>query len=596
MVTTKAMSMQNERMVGYFSMEIALEADLPTYSGGLGVLAGDTIRSAADLKVPMVAVTLLHRKGYFYQRLDAGGWQTEEPAKWVVQDFLEEMQSRVTVKLEGRPVQLRAWKYEVKGVSGFAVPVYLLDCDLPENTEWDRKLTDYLYGGDTWYRLCQETVLGIGGVRMLRALGYNSLTRFHMNEGHASLLTIELLYEQARKANRKTIEAEDLDAVRQQCIFTTHTPVPAGHDQFTLDMVQRLMGPPDIRLDQSNALVASFANHIMRRGDGNAVGANPIAGSDMLNMTYLALNLSHYVNGVAKKHAEVSQHMFAEYRIDAITNGVHAATWTSPAFKALFDKHIPGWREDNFSLRYALGIPSSEVWQAHSAAKRELVQWVNRETNAGLDADVLTLGFARRAATYKRADLLFRDLDRLRGIAAKAGRLQIIYAGKAHPHDQAGKELIQRIFRARDALKNDIRVCYLPNYDMNLAGRLLAGVDVWLNTPEPPMEASGTSGMKAALNGVPSVSILDGWWIEGCIEGVTGWALGERCGAADEAGDRATCDAASLYDKLENIVMPLFYRDRERFLDVMRHAIALNGSFFNTQRMVLQYVLNAYFE
>jgi starch phosphorylase len=577
-------------------MEIALEADLPTYSGGLGVLAGDTIRSAADLKVPMVAVTLLHRKGYFYQRLDAGGWQTEEPAEWVVQDFLEEMQPRVTVKLEGRPVQLRAWKYEVKGISGFAVPVYLLDCDLPENTEWDRKLTDYLYGGDTWYRLCQETVLGIGGVRMLRALGYNSLTRFHMNEGHASLLTIELLYEQARKANRKTIEAEDLDAVRQQCIFTTHTPVPAGHDQFTLDMVQRLMGPPDIRLDQSNALVASFANHIMRRGDGNAVGANPIAGSDMLNMTYLALNLSHYVNGVAKKHAEVSQHMFAEYRIDAITNGVHAATWTSPAFKALFDKHIPGWREDNFSLRYALGIPSTEVWQAHIAAKRELVQWVNRETNAGLDVDVLTLGFARRAATYKRADLLFRDLDRLRGIVAKAGRLQIIYAGKAHPHDQAGKELIQRIFRARDALKNDIRVCYLPNYDMNLAGRLLAGVDVWLNTPEPPMEASGTSGMKAALNGVPSLSILDGWWIEGCIEGVTGWALGERCGAADKSGDRAACDAASLYDKLENVVMPLFYRDRERFLDVMRHAIALNGSFFNTQRMVLQYVLNAYFE
>ena len=590
------MFIQSERTVGYFSMEIALEADLPTYSGGLGVLAGDTIRSAADLKVPMVAVTLLHRKGYFYQRLDAGGWQTEEPAEWVVQDFLEEMQSRVTVKLEGRPVQLRAWKYEVKGVSGFAVPVYLLDCDLPENTEWDRRLTDYLYGGDSWYRLCQETVLGIGGVRMLRALGYNSLTRFHMNEGHASLLTIELLYEQARKANRKTIEAEDLDAVRQQCIFTTHTPVPAGHDQFTLDMVQRLMGPPDIRLDQSNALVASFANHIMRRGDGNAVGANPIAGSDMLNMTYLALNLSHYVNGVAKKHAEVSQHMFAEYRIDAITNGVHAATWTSPAFKALFDKHIPEWREDNFSLRYALGIPSSEVWQAHSAAKRELVQWVNRETNAGLDADVLTLGFARRAATYKRADLLFRDLDRLRGIAAKAGRMQIIYAGKAHPQDQAGKELIQWIFRARDALKNDIRVCYLPNYDMNLAGRLLAGVDVWLNTPEPPMEASGTSGMKAALNGVPSLSILDGWWIEGCIEGVTGWALGERCGAADKAGDRAACDTASLYDKLENVVMPLFYHDRERFLDVMRHAIALNGSFFNTQRMVLQYVLNAYFE
>jgi starch phosphorylase len=596
MVRTKAMSMQSERTVGYFSMEIALEEGLPTYSGGLGVLAGDTIRSAADLKVPMVAVTLLHRKGYFCQHLDASGWQTEEPAEWVVQDFLEEMPPRVTVKLEGRPVQIRAWKYEVKGIGGATVPVYLLDCDLPENTEWDRKLTHYLYGGDSWYRLCQETVLGIGGVRMLRALGYNSLTRFHMNEGHASLLTVELLYERVRKASRKLIEAEDIEAVRGQCIFTTHTPVPAGHDQFPVDMVRRLMGEGEFRLDVSNVLVASLRNHIFRRGNGNSEGDGPLREGDMLNMTYLALNLSHYVNGVAKKHAEVSQHMFAEYRVDAITNGVHAATWTSPAFQALFDKNIPGWREDNFSLRSALGIPSSEVWQAHSAAKRELVQYVNREANAGLDVDVLTLGFARRAATYKRADLLFRDLDRLRAISAKAGRLQIIYGGKAHPQDVAGKQVIQRIIQAGDALKHDIRVCYLPNYDMDLARRLVAGVDVWLNTPEPPMEASGTSGMKAALNGVPSLSTLDGWWIEGCIEGVTGWALGDRCDITTNPGDRAACDAASLYDKLEQVIVPLFYGNRDRFLDVMRHAIALNGSFFNTQRMVLQYVLKAYFE
>ena len=348
--------METERTVAYFSMEIALEAGLPTYSGGLGVLAGDTIRSAADLKVPMVAVTLLHRKGYFYQRLDASGWQTEEPAEWVVEDFLEEQPPRVTVNLEGRPVQIRAWKYEVKGISDATVPVYLLDCDLPENTEWDRKLTDYLYGGDSWYRLCQETVLGIGGVRMLRALGYNGLTRFHMNEGHASLLTVELLYERARKAQRKLIDAEDIEAVRQQCIFTTHTPVPAGHDQFPVDMVRRLMGEAEFRLDVSNVLVASLRNHVFRRGDGNGGVEGPLRSGDMLNMTYLALNLSHYVNGVAKKHAEVSRHMFAEYQVDAITNGVHAATWTSPAFQALFDRHIAGWREDNFSLRYALGI------------------------------------------------------------------------------------------------------------------------------------------------------------------------------------------------------------------------------------------------
>jgi starch phosphorylase len=361
-------------------------------------------------------------------------------------------------------------------------------------------------------------------------------------------------------------------------------------------MVRRLMGEGEFRLDVSNVLVANLRNHVFRRGNGDTGGDGPLREGDMLNMTYLALNLSHYVNGVAKKHAEVSRHMFAEYRVDAITNGVHAATWTSPAFQALFDQHIPGWREDNFSLRYALGIPSSEIWQAHSAVKRELVQYVNHEANDGLDADVLTLGFARRTATYKRADLLFRDLDRLRGIAAKAGRLQIIYAGKAHPRDQEGKQLIQRIFQARDALKNDIHICYLPNYDMDLARRLVAGVDVWLNTPEPPMEASGTSGMKAALNGVPSLSVLDGWWIEGCIEGVTGWALGDRCDVTTNPGDRAACDAASLYDKLEKVVVPLFYGNRDGFVNVMHHAIALNGSFFNTQRMVLQYVLKAYFE
>ncbi len=588
--------MGTEHTVAYFSMEIALEAGLPTYSGGLGVLAGDTIRSAADLKVPMVAVTLLHRKGYFYQRLDPSGWQTEEPAEWVVADFLEEQRPRVTVTLEGRQVQIRGWKYEVKGISDATVPVYLLDCDLSDNSEWDRKLTDHLYGGDSWYRLCQEVVLGIGGVRMLRALGYNSLTRFHMNEGHASLLTVELLYERAREAQRKLIDSADIEAVRQQCIFTTHTPVPAGHDQFPVDMVRRLTGEAEFRLDISNVLVANLRNHVFRRADGNGTIEGPLRSGDMLNMTYLALNLSHYVNGVAKKHAEVSRHMFAEYQVDAITNGVHAATWTSPAFQALFDRHIAGWREDNFSLRYALGIPSSEVWQAHCAAKRELLQYVNRETNAGLDVEVLTLGFARRAATYKRADLLFHDPERLRGIAAKAGRLQVVYAGKAHPQDQAGKQLIQRICQARDTLKNDIRICYLPNYDMDLALRLVAGVDVWLNTPEPPMEASGTSGMKAALNGVPSLSVLDGWWIEGCIEGVTGWALGERCDIKNNPGDRAACDAASLYDKLERVVMPQFYHDRERFLDVMRHAIALNGSFFNTQRMIQQYVLRAYFE
>jgi starch phosphorylase len=287
--------------------------------------------------------------------------------------------------------------------------------------------------------------------------------------------------------------------------------------------------------------------------------------------------------------------MFTQYQIDAITNGVHADTWISAPLQTLFDRYIPGWREDNFSLRYSLSIPPQEIWEAHRQAKKQLIHYVNRETNVGMDVDILTLGFARRTATYKRADLLFHGLERLRGIAAKAGRLQVVYAGKAHPHDDPGKRLIQRIFEAKEALRREIRVAYLQNYDMELGKMLTAGVDVWLNTPQAPFEASGTSGMKAALNGVPSLSVLDGWWIEGCIEGVTGWAIGERGGRATDGGDLSALDAASLYDKLEQVVIPLFYQERERFVDVMRHAIALNGSFFNTQRMVQQYVLKAYF-
>jgi starch phosphorylase len=573
--------MPDDKLIAYFSMEIALDPQMPTYSGGLGLLAGDTIRAAADREVPMVAVTLLHRKGYFYQKLDASGWQTEEPSAWVVEDFLKETPQRATVRLEDRKIQVRAWQYDVKGVGGFIVPVYLLDTDVPENAEWDRTLTHYLYGGDTYYRLCQEAILGLGGVRMLRALGYNQLQRFHMNEGHAAFLTLELLGESTAKAGRKLVTQEDCDAVRRQCIFTTHTPVPAGHDKFPMDLVKRVLGARNEFLDMKDVFCVDLAARVRGAQDG-----------DVLNMTYLALNLSHFVNGVAKKHAEVSQHMFAQYRVEAITNGVHAATWAAPAFQRLFDTRIPGWREDNFSLRYALGIPAQDVWDAHEAAKRRLIEYINHETNAGFDTRFFTIGFARRAASYKRADLLFHDLDRLRTLAAQAGRLQVVYAGKAHPQDQDGKELIKRIFAAREALKNDINIIYLPNYDWVLGRILTSGVDVWLNTPQPPMEASGTSGMKAAINGVPSLSILDGWWIEGCIEGVTGWAIDST---APAEGDRTPHDAASLYDKLEHVVLPLFSKDRDRFIEIMRHAIALNGSFFNTQRMILQYVLKAYF-
>ncbi len=552
---------------------------MPTYSGGLGMLAGDTVRSAADLKLPMVAVTLLYRRGYFIQRLDANGRQTELPVDWDVQQHCRELPLRVQVGIEGRTVHVGAWQYTVKGISGHEVPVILLDSDLPENSEWDRALTHFLYGGDAHYRLCQEVVLGIGGVRMLRALGYHEVHRFHMNEGHAALLGLELLDERARWFQRDRFNHDDVQAIQRQCVFTTHTPVPAGHDRFPPQHVGRVLERSDI-LDMHEVFCC--------------------AGE--LNMTYLALNLSHYVNGVAKKHGEVSQQLlqpkdaFHHYQIDHITNGVHLATWVSPPFAELFDRYVPGWREDNASLRGSLNIPREEIWQAHTAAKEKLIREVNRRTDAGFDTATFTLAFARRAAAYKRANLLLTDPRRLKRIAAKAGGMQIVYAGKAHPRDEEGKRLIQQIVQTRQALLPEVRLVYLENYDWELARLLVPGVDVWLNTPEPPLEASGTSGMKAALNGVPSLSVLDGWWLEGCIEHVTGWAVGETTPVDASPNERTRCDTQSLYQKLGQVVLPAFYQHREDWLRIMRHAIALNASHFNTQRMVQEYVLKAYFE
>jgi starch phosphorylase len=560
----------NDRMasVAYFSMEIALTSSMPTYAGGLGVLAGDTLRSAADMGVPMVGITLLHRRGYFRQRLDASGRQTEDAVQWSVQDYLVEQAPHASVSIEGRTVLVRCWKYVVQGTEG-TVPVYLLDTDIPENADFDRTLTHFLYGGDDHYRLCQEVILGIGGVRMLRALGYDGLERFHMNEGHSGLLAIELLEEHARTAGRVAITPDDIDAVRQKCVFTTHTPVAAGQDQFSMEMAGQILGPSPV-----------FALRDQCCAEG------------LLNMTHLSLSFSHYVNGVAMKHGEVSRKLFGGYPIDAITNGVHAATWTTDEFQALFDRHIPGWRRDHFSLRYALSITREEIWDAHVRAKHRLVERVERQTGKRFEPDVFTIGFARRAAAYKRADLLLHDVERLKTIAGGAGGLQIIYAGKAHPRDGAGKALIETIFRSKAALADHVPVVYLEDYDLDLAKLLTAGVDLWVNTPLPPLEASGTSGMKAALNGVPSLSILDGWWIEGHVEHVTGWSIGEREPMVHE--DRTLADAASMYDKVERVIVPMFYRHRNRYLDVMRHAIAMNGSFFNSHRMVEEYVLKAY--
>jgi len=553
--------------LAYFSMEIGIDERLPIYSGGLGILAGDTLRSFADLNIPAVGVSLLYVKGYFEQKLDREGNQIERPVAWKPEKVAHPLDATVRVTVAGRAVAVRAWRYDIVGVSGHTVPLVLLDTNVSENSSADRELTAVLYGGDERYRLSQEIVLGIGGVRMLRALGF-TIERYHMNEGHASLLAVELLADEADPS----AVARDLRDVRQKCIFTTHTPVPAGHDQFDYGLVDEVLG------------------EVIPHDELRMLG-----GRDRLNMTLLALNLSHFVNGVAKRHGEVSQKMFPGYPIDSITNGVHSFRWTCDAFRRLYDKHIPGWTHDPFSLRYAIKIPSEELWHAHAAAKTHLLEEVRQRSGRSLDSDALTLGFARRATAWKRADLVLFDPERLVDIARKAGRFQMIFAGKAHPQDAAGKELIRRLFRGIDALRDQLTLVYLEDYDMDLARTLLSGVDLLLNTPLRPLEASGTSGMKAAHNGVPSFSILDGWWIEGHIEGVTGWSIGaETVDEGPETAEEDARDAAELYEKLERVILPLYYGDRPGWIDVMRRAIAINASFFNAHRMVEQYAANAY--
>ena len=552
--------------VAYFSMEIALRNDVPTYAGGLGVLAGDTMRSAADLELPMVAVTLGSRAGYFKQTFRAGGVQSEQPDPWAPESYAELADAKVAVHLEGHRVWIQAWLYELKGHQNGVIPVLLLDTDVAENAPEDRQLTHYLYGGDEAYRLKQEAVLGIGGVRLLYALGFK-IRQYHLNEGHAALLALELTQRAAHAADDIGIDGAlfDLAQVRAQCNFTTHTPVQAGHDQFSYDLVARILGDGP-KLEE-----------LKRFG-----------GRERLNMTRLALNLSDYVNGVAKKHAEVSRTMFPGYRVHAVTNGVHPYTWTAKSFSRLYNEHLPGWCHEPELLVRADQISDESIWRAHVEAKQQLIDLIRERTGVVFDKDRLTIGFARRMTAYKRPDLLFSDLSTLRALATQHP-LQIVLAGKAHPKDSDGKQLIVRLHAHAAELAAQIPMAFIPGYDMAVAQALVAGADLWLNTPRPPLEASGTSGMKASFNGVPSLSVLDGWWIEGCVPGVTGWAVDTGADETDAAA------AASLYARLREDVLPLYYGDRARWIAVMKGAISKNASRFNSHRMLRRYVSEAYF-
>ena len=546
--------------IAYFSMEIGLSDQIPTYSGGLGVLAGDTIRSSADLTLPLIAVTLVSKKGYFRQELTADGKQLEYPDEWSPERFMTLLPTQVTVRIQGRDVRLQAWHYDYQSPTGGKVPIFYLDTDVEGNNGEDRDITAYLYGGDYRYRLKQEIVLGIGGVRMIEALGFD-VRRYHMNEGHSGLLGVELLRRYGMDENK----------VREQCIFTTHTPVEAGHDQFPYDVVRDIIGE------------VIPINDLRRLG-----------GQDRLNMTLLALNLSSYHNGVAKKHQEISRRMFPGYEINAITNGIHSYTWTCPSFRRLYDRYLSGWaNEPELLVRIDL-VPDDQVWHAHMEAKKELIDLVNSQTQTQMNYDTLTFGFARRSTAYKRATLLFRDLEKLTKIGRR-NPIQFIFSGKSHPKDYSGKAIIEDISRYARELQDIIKIGYFADYGIDIAAKMVAGVDVWLNTPMRPYEASGTSGMKAAHNGILNFSVLDGWWIEGWIENVTGWAIGPHPEENLSTQEIEAQEIADLYNKLDYIIIPTFYQRRDEWITMMESAISKIAYYFNSHRMMRRYVTEAYF-
>lgn len=549
--------------IAYLSMEIALRPEAHTYSGGLGVLAGDTARSSADLNLPMVFVTLASRKGYLQQRI-IDGEQIDVPDPWPLEDLAEPLPARVALLIQGRWVWVRPWLYLVSCSAGNQAPVILLDTDITENDQRDRAITDRLYGGDAGDRLKQEFVLGVGGMQILDALGF-AISKYHLNEGHAALLTLALLKRRGsgvERSGRPRSSAAAVERVRERCVFTTHTPVEAGHDQFPYNLVQEILGDwADLDL------------------------IKPLAGEASLNMTRLALSLAGYVNGVARRHAETSRRMFPGYDVRAVTNGVHPAYWTHAAMASVFDAFVKGWRHEPELMTRLDQAPDEAIWRAHQSAKTDLANLVKARTGRELRPEHPVLGFARRMTGYKRPDLIFSDVTRLLEIHRRYP-LQIVLAGKAHPRDEGGKKLIADIHRYIDQLSSSLPIVFIPNYDLEAARLLVAGCDIWLNTPLPPLEASGTSGMKAGLNGALNLSVLDGWWIEGWIEGVTGWAVGRD-------GDAAASHGSELYQKLE-VALALYYGDRDRWTWMMKQSISKLGSFFNSHRMMRRYASEAY--
>jgi starch phosphorylase len=602
-----------ENLIAYFSAEFALHQSIPIYSGGLGILAGDHCKEASDLGVPLVGIGFLYTQGYFHQRISADGWQQAwyEPFSRVdapIRPALLPNGERllIQVNLAGRTIQAAVWQLYVGRVS-----LFLLDTDVEANAPWDRDLSARLYGGDQEMRILQEIILGIGGVRALRALGLQP-TVWHANEGHTAFLTLERLREY-RDAGLSVKEA--IEAVQSSTVFTTHTPVPAGHDTFPFHLIEKYF--------------TSLYEHLgLSREDFMRLGCAPGATDSAFNMTVLGLQLSGFRNGVSRRHGEISRRMWASVwpaapedrvPITSVTNGIHVPTWIASEIRALYSKYLgPDWvahHDDPTLWERVADIPDPELWNIRMALKRKLFGYMNERarrlwiqgriepsqvlaSGTLLDPDALTIGFARRFATYKRATLLFKDLERLKRLLQDPWRpVQIIFAGKAHPDDDLGKYFIHEVYSLAKDHGLGGHIAFVEEYDMYTAKFLIQGVDVWLNTPRSPQEACGTSGQKAALNGVPNLSVLDGWWAEG-YNGANGWAIGGREFNPDPMVQDAA-DADALFKLLEQEVVPLFYtRDGDGvprgWLGVVRETIRSVVPRFCARRMVREYAEQLY--
>ncbi len=551
--------------IAYLSMGAYLESYLPTYSGGLEVLAGDILRSCADRRIPIIGIIQASSSGYFRQGIDENGWQQEVPVHWTPQKTLPRIPETVTINHHGRSLTVGAERYDITGSTGFKVPVYLLDTHFADNDESNWNITGMLYDADPGRRLAQENVLGQAGIKLMKRLGYEDFL-IHMNEGHAALGPHQLM----------AGDGLSLSEVRSRSVFTTHTPVPAGHDVFDYTLAENVIG-------------SGFLSGKIKE----------LAGRDNLNMTRLALFLSGYVNAVSRRHADVCRGMdiFSGQKIDYITNGIHPESWAVPPMMDFFDNYLPNWRFEPAVFERARNMISLDALvQAKEMAKRYLLGFLNSELNVAFDQDVFTIVWARRFTGYKRPLLLFRDLERLHKLAEKHGRIQVVFSGKAHPSDHHGKELIQQVIRYSRELQNNLRCAFVPGYNTKIARRLLGGADVWLNTPRRPLEASGTSGMKAALNGCLNLSSYDGWVVEGC-ELAPGaiWLVGPQTKQIVPESDREatdTTDAAAMYDNLEELI-GLYYRNPGELVRRRAEAISLIA-YFNTDRCVREYADKAW--